>query len=618
MTTHDDLMTFTPCLYDRGDVVEWRAIQGKRVEHGWVLSEELPRQEPLLHQHNAAGLNIYVGANPRTERGKRGDENVAICRTVFVDFDHLEAEAGCSADEIACARIEAAGLPLPTMRVFSGHGVHAYWRLLCPMEPVAWTTAQMRMIVTLDTDRVIKNPERIMRLPGFDNCKAERVACFVIEADKNRVCDVTDLLDHCLEVTDAPPSERPPLPDRPPYLEAKARAMLYAAKWASCGEGERNSGAYLHACTLSHDFALEDGDALEILRTWNGTNHPPLPDDELLQAFASAKKGGKHPAGQKLMVPPKPRTRHAPDDRPEVNPEVVPKVCVSAAAGLKTVLDDTINGKRRTVEWPWPVLGEYTEALLDGTVTAVCGAKGATKTFLMLQSMTHWIGCGERVAMLVMEEDAEHCLRRCLAQTSGHAGITRSRWVQEHPTEALADWEEHREVLDTIGAHLYDLPEADIGLPQVARWIEQRIEDRYRIIIVDPITAAVQTAEPWIQDAKFVNGVKRMARQGRVSIILTTHPKKGGANMIDLDSLAGSAAYVRFAQTILWLEAYDEEKPVTIRTCLGKLQESANRIIHILAARNSMGRGKRIAYLFSSESLTFKELGLLVKERKND
>lgn len=612
-----EIKTFVPCLYDRGDIVEWRAIQGKRVEYGWVLAEDLLRESDILARHNAAGLNIYIGANPRKERGRMGDDNVEVCRSVFVDFDHLEPEGGCSSDELACMRIEEAGMPMPTMRIFSGHGIHAYWRLLCSIPPAEWIQVQTRMIATLDTDRVIKNPERIMRLPGFENCKSDpRVPCFILEADKNRVCDPSDLLDHCKKPSVNPVPEKSPR-QLPPYLEAKARAMLYAAKWPGCPEGERNNTAYVHACTLTNDFLISPEDALEIFRTWNTANQPPLPDAELLQAFASAQKGAKHQAGSKLTAPPH-RTSPAQRQPTPPEPDATPQLHTSPADGLKTVLADTISGKRRTVEWPWPVLGEYTEALLDGTVTAVCGAKGATKTFFMLQCMSHWIACGERAAMLVMEEDTEHCLRRCLAQQSGQAGITGSRWVKEHPTEAMQAWQDHREVLDKVGAHLYDLPTVDIALPQIAAWIEQRIADKYRIIIIDPITAAVQTPDPWIQDAKFINGVKRAAREGGVSIILTTHPKKGGAKLIDLDSLAGSTAYVRFAQTVLWLEAYGDDKPVTIRTCLGKMQTPANRAVHVLAARNSKGRGKRIAYMFSPETLTFKEIGLIVKEQKNE
>lgn len=625
MTPNGDINTFVDCVYERGDIVEWRALGNGRTKNDWVLAEELERQVEILLAYNIQGYNIYVGANPRTGKGQKGDDYVATFRTVFVDFDHLDVGEGCSADELALSRIEEAGLPMPTMRIFSGHGIHAWWRLRYPIKVDDWVQVQKRMIATLDTDKVIKNPERIMRLPGFDNCKSEpRMPCFVIEADKHRLCSVTDMLDHCKKLDEGQSQETAPavrpVAQRPKDMEVKARAMLYAAKWPAIKEGDgRDNQAYHNSCILTNDFELSDGDALEILRSWNATNIPPLPDDELVTAFGNAKKYKNKSPGTKLQEPPKRRAYASADEPPpyEDEPEIVPKACTAAAAGLKTVLDDTISGKRRTVEWPWPLLGEYTEALLDGTVTTVCGAKGATKTFLMLQSMAHWIDCGERVAMLVMEEDSQHCLRRCLAQKSGHAGITRSRWVKDHPEEAMAAWQNNREVLDKIGAHLFDLPEADIGLPQVARWIKERIEDKYRIIIVDPITAAVQTSDPWIQDAKFVNGVKRIAREGHVSIILTTHPKKGGSSMIDLDSLAGSAALVRFSQTILWLEAYDEEKEITIKTCLGNFHQMANRMIHILAARNATGRGKRIAYVFSSETLTFQEVGIFVKETKN-
>ena len=173
-------------------------------------------------------------------------------------------------------------------------------------------------------------------------------------------------------------------------------------------------------------------------------------------------------------------------------------------------------------------------------------------------------------------------------------------------------------MLDRIGAHLYDLPDADIGLPQIAQWIEERIKTDYRIIIVDPITAAVQTRDPWIQDAKFINGVKRLARKSGARIVLTTHPKKGSSSLVDMDSQAGSAAYTRFTQTILWLEAYNDDKTVTVHTCVGRGPATVNRAVHILAARNSMGRGKKIGYVFSSETLTFTEVGVIAKEQKHE
>lgn len=43
-----------------------------------------------------------------------------------------------------------------------------------------------------------------------------------------------------------------------------------------------------------------------------------------------------------------------------------------------------------------------------------------------------------------------------------------------------------------------------------------------------------------------------------------------------------------------------------------------NRTLHILKARNAKGMGLNLAFQFDPESLTLNELGLVLKERKND
>lgn len=614
----EEVVRFARCLYSRGDIVEWRAIKGRNVANGYCLAEELKDRTGVFQEHNGRGLNIYVGANPRKAMGLKGDENIGVCRTVFVDFDKLdESEAY---EKQAMRRIENARLPMPTLRVFSGHGIHAYWRLLTAIEPAEWIKVQERLIATLHTDRVIKNPERIMRLPGFENVKEEEgVPCFILDTDWNRVCDVSDILDHCVELPKSEHQDVPvPFLPKSPFMEARARAMLFAAKWPGCTVGERNTAAFLHACQMVNDFSQSDSDALEILRSWNATNTPPLPDEEIQVALRSAKKGAKNPPGCKLTAN-RPRVTSS-SGSPQNTPAeslVRPVKAVSGSRMVAKVIDDTLSGKRRMVEWPWRCLGENTEALVNGTVTALCGSKGATKTFFILQSMSHWLEQGERAAMLVMEEDSEHCLRRVLAQQSGYSGITGSKWIKEHPEEAHAALKEHAAVLDRMGQHLYDLPDSDISLPEIAAWIKEKVDEGYRIIVVDPITAAVQSSDPWIQDASFINGVKRVARDAGVSVVLTTHPKKGSSGLVDMDSLAGSAAWVRFAQTILWLEAHDE-KNVVIHTDLGRHSVEINRTLTVLAARNAGGRGKKIGYMFSKDSLTFNELGVIIKEKKVD
>ena len=58
------------------------------------------------------------------------------------------------------------------MVIHSGHGIHTYWKLEEPLNDMdKWRQVQQRMNSVLDADITIKNPERIMRLPGFLNVK---------------------------------------------------------------------------------------------------------------------------------------------------------------------------------------------------------------------------------------------------------------------------------------------------------------------------------------------------------------------------------------------------------------------------------------------------------------
>mgnify|MGYP001254504727 CR=1 FL=1 len=80
-----------------------------------------------------------------------------------------------------------AGLPTPTCIVNSGHGCHAYWRLTDPITDLRyWSESQKRLISLIDSDPVIHDPPRIMRVPGFINQKQSPVPCKIIYAEPNR------------------------------------------------------------------------------------------------------------------------------------------------------------------------------------------------------------------------------------------------------------------------------------------------------------------------------------------------------------------------------------------------------------------------------------------------
>ena len=66
---------------------------------------------------------------------------------------------------------------------------------------------------------------------------------------------------------------------------------------------------------------------------------------------------------------------------------------------------------------------------------------------------------------------------------------------------------------------------------------------------------------------------------------------------------------------MLWLEAHDR-KPNTIRTCLGRDDIEHNRTLHLLKIRDGEGQGLTVAYEFQRDNLRLRELGLIIRQRK--
>jgi hypothetical protein len=181
----NDLYRYSQAVFEPEDIVELRLLGEDRPVKRWRLAQELSAMyEELLH-YNRQGYNIYAGVNPRKAKGISGDEGVLLARCLFADFDGISPGDSCGPSEFVLMRIEEAGLPNPTLVISSGHGVHTYWRLNEPVEDLNnWRQLQERLIAALASDKSIKNPERIMRLPGFLNVKREPYTeCFIIYTD---------------------------------------------------------------------------------------------------------------------------------------------------------------------------------------------------------------------------------------------------------------------------------------------------------------------------------------------------------------------------------------------------------------------------------------------------
>lgn len=178
-TTHpvnmDDVARYIAATFNGDDWIELRAIriQGRGGHVQFVQANKVETISDWIDAHNSPNWSCFIGANPRKSDSGSGangaaiDDDVSVFHSIFVDFDDA------TIDE-ALQRITDAGLQPATMMIASGRatGTHAYWRLREPLTDAAlWKRLQVGLIRALNSDKSIKNPSRIMRLPGTENHK---------------------------------------------------------------------------------------------------------------------------------------------------------------------------------------------------------------------------------------------------------------------------------------------------------------------------------------------------------------------------------------------------------------------------------------------------------------
>jgi hypothetical protein len=179
-----DIRNYAACVYAPRDIVEVRQLMNGSSEQSWHYAYDLPGEVENFKATNLLGWNVYVGANPRPAVGVCKDANIKICRCLFADFDKPHFPADCT-DQAGYAKSKAAeiGLPQPTMIIDSGHGIHLYWRFTEPLEPSRWIRGMKLLSAALGSDAAIKNPERVMRLPGLLNNKPPAAPCRILSHD---------------------------------------------------------------------------------------------------------------------------------------------------------------------------------------------------------------------------------------------------------------------------------------------------------------------------------------------------------------------------------------------------------------------------------------------------
>lgn len=286
---------------------------------------------------------------------------------------------------------------------------------------------------------------------------------------------------------------------------------------------------------------------------------------------------------------------------------------LGAARELGNRIQQIISGEWSNIEFPWPMVSTESQALLPDSILAICGEPGAAKSFWMLEAFSQWHLNGEKVALFMLEDDRTYHLNRVMAQLDDNSLLTEARWVQAEGQKAKDAFERHRDKLDSFGRVLYDAPDRQVTLSELADWFEARCQEGFKICGIDPITAAQANNDPWIQDQKFIFRAKEIAKKYHSRLIYVIHPRIAQGKMgASLSRMAGGAAYSRFSHSVFWLTFHESPKTTKVYSeTMGTRLVTYERSIKIAKARNGRGAGSEIAFHFQPETLRFEEYGVV-------
>jgi putative DNA primase/helicase len=223
-------------------------------------------EERNTREHNPD--NVYFGVHPRRESGKRGDANVA-------EFSQLIADWDDTTPEDAVARCEQAKLPKPTRVVFSGGGTHAYWFLdKAITDPTIYRAHIKGLAHAVGSDKCVHNPERLLRVVGFDNVKPNRPG--------RPLCHLVHQHDEHYSLDLFPMKANKPRKATREKKAPRGRLCDDGQRFMQTGElvGERRPALFRIACDMQAR-GWELGHAIEEIMSRVGKIVPPLTQEDV-------------------------------------------------------------------------------------------------------------------------------------------------------------------------------------------------------------------------------------------------------------------------------------------------------------------------------------------------
>ena len=134
--------------------------------HPFKSSDSGRKSEPkkaTVEEWQSEGRGVYAVIND----GGDTDSEITQCRAVFCEWDDRPKDWQVDAWQDLL-------LPEPTFQVDTGgKSIHNYWVFAEPIPVDDWKSIQTRLLDHADADRSLKNPSRVMRLPGTFHIDAD-------------------------------------------------------------------------------------------------------------------------------------------------------------------------------------------------------------------------------------------------------------------------------------------------------------------------------------------------------------------------------------------------------------------------------------------------------------
>ena len=278
------------------DADDWVAVFLKSYESGRTMQRVGPipfisssRFQAWLRMLNQSHWNVYVSVNAVSpNRRSRARDAIHAVRHVFLEADH-------EGPHVLASLAERRDLPPPSYLLQSSRSrVHVFWRVsgfVCNQVE----GLQKELARELATDPAATSCSQLTRLPGFRNHKYQPAPLITMMYGRlDRVYAPADF--PVSDITPARASVGTRVDVSAQTRLERASRYLQALPPAIAGQ-HGDVHTFCVCCRLVRGFALDDDDALMLLRRWNAGCQPPWSERELVDKIARARRYGREPIG---------------------------------------------------------------------------------------------------------------------------------------------------------------------------------------------------------------------------------------------------------------------------------------------------------------------------------